>query len=87
VTVASVEPQDTAAHVAYRPGTRWAAARPGRALLMPQPSSPADGAALPEARRSATAAGLVPAPTPAGDHLPSVAPAASPASANPPAVS
>ncbi|SHM71213.1 IclR family transcriptional regulator [Cryptosporangium aurantiacum] len=44
VTVASVEPQDTAAHVAYRPGTRHPVTRgaPGLALLMPDAPSPAD---------------------------------------------
>jgi DNA-binding IclR family transcriptional regulator len=53
VTVASVEPHDTAAHVVYRPGSRHAVGRgaPGLALLMPEPPSPADRAALQEARR------------------------------------
>ena len=41
VTVASVEPQNTAAHVVYRPGTRHPVGRgaPGLALLMPEPPS------------------------------------------------
>ncbi|WP_448628547.1 IclR family transcriptional regulator [Geodermatophilus sp. URMC 64] len=53
VTVASVEPQDTAAHVVYRPGTRHPVGRgaPGLALLMPEPPSPDDREALREARR------------------------------------
>ena len=54
VTVASVEPYDTAAHVVYRPGTRHPVGRgaPGLALLMPEPPSPGDRAELTEARRS-----------------------------------
>ena len=54
VTVASVEPQDTAAHVVYRPGTRHPVGRgaPGLALLMPEPASPDDRDALREARRT-----------------------------------
>ncbi|MGY1821009.1 IclR family transcriptional regulator [Geodermatophilus sp. SYSU D00079] len=53
VTVTSVEPQDTTAHVVYRPGTRHPVGRgaPGLALLMPDPPSPGDRAALTEARR------------------------------------
>ncbi len=53
VTVASVEPQDTAAHVVYRPGTRHPVGRgaPGLALLMPEPPSADDREALLEARR------------------------------------
>ncbi|MBM7804443.1 DNA-binding IclR family transcriptional regulator [Geodermatophilus bullaregiensis] len=53
VTVASVEPHDTAAHVAYRPGTRHPVGQgaPGLALLMPEPPSADDRAALREARR------------------------------------
>ncbi|WP_209306359.1 IclR family transcriptional regulator [Blastococcus sp. CT_GayMR19] len=53
VTVASVEPQDTAAHVVYRPGTRHPVGRgaPGLALLMPEPPSADDREALVEARR------------------------------------
>jgi DNA-binding IclR family transcriptional regulator len=54
VTVASVEPQDTAAHVVYRPGTRHPVGRgaPGLALLMPEPPSPGDRKALREARKA-----------------------------------
>jgi DNA-binding IclR family transcriptional regulator len=54
VTVASVEPQDTAAHVVYRPGTRHPVGRgaPGLALLMPEPPSPDDRDALRDARRT-----------------------------------
>src|SRR3712207_3249327 len=53
VTVASVEPHDTAAHVVYRPGTRHPVGRgaPGLALLMPEPPSPDDREALRDARR------------------------------------
>jgi DNA-binding IclR family transcriptional regulator len=53
VTVASVEPHDTAAHVVYRPGTRHPVGRgaPGLALLMPEPASPGDREVLREARR------------------------------------
>jgi DNA-binding IclR family transcriptional regulator len=54
VTVASVEPHDSAAHVVYRPGTRHpvGSGAPGLALLMPEPPSPGDRAALTEARRT-----------------------------------
>jgi DNA-binding IclR family transcriptional regulator len=54
VTLASVEPQDTAAHVVYRPGTRHPVGQgaPGLALLMPEPPSAGDRAALIEARRA-----------------------------------
>jgi DNA-binding IclR family transcriptional regulator len=54
VTVASVEPHDTAAHVVYRPGTRHPVDRgaPGLALLMAEPPSPDDRDALREARRT-----------------------------------
>lgn len=54
VTVASVEPQDTAAHVVYRPGTRHPVGRgaPGLALLMPEPPAPDDRDALQAARRT-----------------------------------
>jgi len=54
VTVASVEPQDTAAHVVYRPGSRHPVGRgaPGLALLMPEPPSPGDREALRTARRT-----------------------------------
>ena len=54
VTVASVEPHDSAAHVVYRPGTRHPVGQgaPGLALLMPEPPSPGDRAALTEARRT-----------------------------------
>jgi DNA-binding IclR family transcriptional regulator len=53
VTVASVEPRDTAAHVAYRPGTRHPVGRgaPGLALLVPQAPAPDDRDVLVEARR------------------------------------
>jgi DNA-binding IclR family transcriptional regulator len=54
VTVASVEPQETTAHVVYRPGTRHALCRgaPGLALLMPEASSVDDRDALCDARRT-----------------------------------
>ncbi|WP_138760235.1 IclR family transcriptional regulator [Modestobacter altitudinis] len=53
VTVTSVEPQDTPAHVTYRPGTRHPVGRgaPGLALLMPGTPATDDRAALQEARR------------------------------------
>lgn len=53
VTVTSVEPPDSAAHVAYRPGTRHPVGRgaPGLALLVPEQPSPNDRNALTEARR------------------------------------
>jgi DNA-binding IclR family transcriptional regulator len=53
VTVATVEPQDTAAHVVYRPGTRHPLDRgaPGLALLMPEAPATDDRDALREARR------------------------------------
>ena len=53
VTVTSVEPPDSAAHVAYRPGTRHPVDRgaPGLALLVPEEPSPGDRDALSEARR------------------------------------
>jgi DNA-binding IclR family transcriptional regulator len=53
VTVTSVEPHDTAAHIVYRPGTRHPVGRgaPGLALLMPDAPTPEDRAALTEARR------------------------------------
>jgi DNA-binding IclR family transcriptional regulator len=54
VTVASVEPHDTAAHVVYRPGMRHPVGQgaPGLALLMPEPPSSRDRQALREARRN-----------------------------------
>jgi DNA-binding IclR family transcriptional regulator len=54
VTVTSVEPQDTRAHVTYRPGTRHPVDRgaPGVALLMPEAPAPDDRPALLEARRT-----------------------------------
>ncbi|MBY3551843.1 IclR family transcriptional regulator [Modestobacter lapidis] len=54
VTVVSVEPHDTAAHVVYRPGTRHPVGRgaPGLALLMPEPSAADDRASLQQARRT-----------------------------------
>jgi DNA-binding IclR family transcriptional regulator len=53
VTVTSVEPPDSAAHVTYRPGTRHPIGRgaPGLALLIPEAPSPDDRNALTEARR------------------------------------
>ncbi|SDY34257.1 transcriptional regulator, IclR family [Modestobacter sp. DSM 44400] len=53
VTVTSVEPHDSAAHVAYRPGTRHPVDRgaPGLALLIPESPAPEDRAELTEARR------------------------------------
>jgi DNA-binding IclR family transcriptional regulator len=54
VTVTSVEPQDTPAHVTYRPGTRHPVGlgAPGLALLMPEPPAAEDRPALLEARRT-----------------------------------
>jgi DNA-binding IclR family transcriptional regulator len=54
VTVTSVEPQHSAAHVVYRPGTRHPVGRgaPGLALLMPEPPSPEDRDALRHARQT-----------------------------------
>ena len=54
VTVVSVEPQDTAAHVTYRPGTRHPVDRgaPGLALLIGEPASPGDREELVAARRA-----------------------------------
>lgn len=54
VTVATVEPQDSTAHVVYRPGTRHPVDRgaPGLALLMPDPPSSGDREALRDARRT-----------------------------------
>jgi DNA-binding IclR family transcriptional regulator len=54
VTVATVEPRDTAAHVVYRPGTRHPLERgaPGLALLMPEAPETGDRPALAEARRT-----------------------------------
>jgi DNA-binding IclR family transcriptional regulator len=53
VTVTSVEPQDTRAHVTYRPGTRHPVGRgaPGLALLVPETPATDDRPALQEARR------------------------------------
>lgn len=53
VTISSVEPQHSSAHVAYRPGTRHPVTRgaPGLALLMPEPGAPTDRPELAEARR------------------------------------
>jgi DNA-binding IclR family transcriptional regulator len=53
VTVVSVEPHDSPAHVVYRPGIRHPVGQgaPGLALLMPEAPSPDDRAALREARR------------------------------------
>jgi DNA-binding IclR family transcriptional regulator len=54
VTVASVEPHDSPAHVVYRPGTRHPVGRgaPGLALLMPEPPAADDRPELREARRA-----------------------------------
>ena len=54
VTVASVEPRDTAAHVVYRPGTRHPLDRgaPGLALLMPEAPATDGREALRQARRT-----------------------------------
>jgi DNA-binding IclR family transcriptional regulator len=54
VTVTSVEPQHSAAHVSYRPGTRHPVDRgaPGLALLMPEAPAPSDRPELAEARRA-----------------------------------
>ncbi|MGK5114104.1 MULTISPECIES: IclR family transcriptional regulator [unclassified Geodermatophilus] len=54
VTVTTVEPHDTTAHVVYRPGTRHPVGRgaPGLALLMPEPPAPDDRPELDEARRT-----------------------------------
>jgi DNA-binding IclR family transcriptional regulator len=53
VTVASVEPHDSPAHVVYRPGIRHPVGRgaPGLALLIPEAPKPGDRDALREARR------------------------------------
>jgi DNA-binding IclR family transcriptional regulator len=53
VTVTSVEPPDSAAHVTYRPGTRHPVGRgaPGLALLIPEAPRPGDRDVLTEARR------------------------------------
>ncbi|HYO35697.1 MAG TPA: helix-turn-helix domain-containing protein [Geodermatophilus sp.] len=53
VTVASVEPQHSAAHVVYRPGTRHPLDRgaPGLALLVPERPADGDRRELREARR------------------------------------
>ena len=52
VTVTSIEPQTSAAHVAYRPGIRHPVGRgaPGLALLIPEPARPDDRPELTEAR-------------------------------------
>jgi DNA-binding IclR family transcriptional regulator len=52
VTVTSIEPQTSAAHVAYRPGIRHPVGRgaPGLALLIPEPARPDDRRELTEAR-------------------------------------
>ena len=54
VTVATVEPHDTAAHVVYRPGTRHPLDRgaPGLALLMPEAPATKDRDALRESRQT-----------------------------------
>jgi DNA-binding IclR family transcriptional regulator len=54
VTVTSVEPHDSPAHVTYRPGTRHPVDRgaPGLALLMPEQAAPGDRPELHEARRT-----------------------------------
>jgi len=52
VTVTSVEPHDSPAHVTYRPGTRHPVGRgaPGLALLMPEPPTSGDRPELQTAR-------------------------------------
>jgi DNA-binding IclR family transcriptional regulator len=54
VTVASVEPHDSPAHVTYRPGTRHPVDRgaPGLALLMPEPPGAGDRPELRTARET-----------------------------------
>ncbi|MGY1706645.1 IclR family transcriptional regulator [Geodermatophilus sp. SYSU D00697] len=54
VTVTSVEPHDSPAHVTYRPGTRHPVGRgaPGLALLIPEPPSPEDRPELTTARHT-----------------------------------
>jgi DNA-binding IclR family transcriptional regulator len=54
VTVTSIEPRDSAAHVAYRPGIRHPVGRgaPGLALLMPEAPAADDRPELAEARRT-----------------------------------
>ena len=53
VTVSSVEPHNSPAHVVYRPGIRHPVGQgaPGLALLMPEAATPEDREALREARR------------------------------------
>jgi DNA-binding IclR family transcriptional regulator len=53
VTVSSVEPHDSPAHVVYRPGIRHPVGQgaPGLALLMPEAATPEDRESLREARR------------------------------------
>lgn len=52
VTVTSLEPQTSSAHVAYRPGIRHPVGRgaPGLALLIPEPAQPQDRPELTKAR-------------------------------------
>lgn len=52
VTVTSIEPRTSAAHVAYRPGSRHPVDRgaPGLALLIPEPPRPDDRLELADAR-------------------------------------
>ena len=52
VTVTSVEPHDSPAHITYRPGNRHPVDRgaPGLALLMPEPPTPGDRSELLAAR-------------------------------------
>jgi DNA-binding IclR family transcriptional regulator len=54
VTVTSVEPHDSPAHVTYRPGTRHPVGRgaPGLALLIPEPPAPGDRPELASARHT-----------------------------------
>jgi DNA-binding IclR family transcriptional regulator len=54
VTLSSVEPPHSSAHIAYRPGIRHPVDRgaPGLALLMPEPPRAADRDALRDARRA-----------------------------------
>ncbi|MFG1606457.1 IclR family transcriptional regulator [Actinoplanes sp. NPDC049265] len=60
ITVTSVEPRNTPAHVAYRPGIRHPVDRgaPGLALLMPEAPHPDDRPALVAARQAGFAVSL-----------------------------
>jgi DNA-binding IclR family transcriptional regulator len=73
VTVVSIEPQQSAVHVTYRPGTRHPVDQgaPGLALLMPEPPRDDDREALREARRTGWA-------TSHGEVIPGVGSVAAP---------